>query len=200
LPQEFEDTGLYENQAKIAAAALGFRVLAHAEVEAYFEDRVLEVAASARAAWEQRARVTRVALSLLAFSGREMAMPPPSLEPPTENKRKVWPALLGLNERFSPQISAFNHYVRHENHGVKEKNLLALLLPIGVDHTRLDPTFMADVESFGSVRGQAAHTSSGALRQAVDPQQEFKRVMSLLPGIEAIDVQLDELVEEMLTA
>jgi len=198
LPDPFEETGLYEDDEKVATSALGYRVLAHAEIEAYFEDRALEVANRARTAWEKSKHISKVALCLLAFSGREMELPPESLEPPTENKRKTWPLLLDVGERLTPVIIKYTFLVRRENHGVKEKNLLSLLLPIGVDHTKLDPTFLAEIDSFGSLRGQAAHTSSRpGIRQALDPREELKRVESLLPGIEAIDTLLDGLANEI---
>jgi hypothetical protein len=198
LPDPFEETGLYDNQEKVATAALGYRVLAHAEIEAYFEDRALEVANRASLAWEKTMHISKVSLCLLAFSGREMALPPETLDPPTENKRKAWPMMLDVGERLTPVVAAYNYYVRRENHGIKEKNLLALLLPIGVDPTKLDPTFLAGIESFGSMRGQTAHTSSQvAIRRAVDPKEELNRVESLLPGIEAIDALLDSLANDI---
>lgn len=198
LPDPFEETGLYENAERVATSALGYRVLAHAEIESYFEDRALEVVNQARIAWDQSMHVSRVALCLMAFSGKEMALPPPSLQAPNDNKRKAWPALLDISEKLVPVISSFYNFVRNENHGIKEKNLLSLLLPIGLDPSKLDPIFLAEIESFGSVRGLAAHSSSRmSVRQAVDPEQELKRVEALIPGIEAIDGLLDQLIVDI---
>lgn len=198
LPDPFEETGLYNDEEKVATTALAYRVLAHAEIEAYFEDRALEIVNRARIAWKDHSHISRVALCLMAFSGRTMALPPDSLEPPGDNSRKAWPELLDIGKRLTSVITDFNTYVRTQNHGIKEKNLLSLLLPIGVEHLRLDPGFLADIESFGSMRGHAAHTSSrAAVRRAVDPEEEFKRVESLLVGTEAIDVLLDDLVKDI---
>jgi hypothetical protein len=134
----------------------------------------------------------------MAFSGRTMALPPDSLEPPSDNNRKAWPELLDIGKRLTSVITAFNTFVRTENHGIKEKNLLSLLLPIGIDHSSLDSGFLADIESFGSMRGHAAHTSSrAAVRRAVDPREELNRVESLLDGITDIDILLDELVRDI---
>lgn len=192
LPDPFEDTGDYSNQEQVATLALAYRVLSHAEIESYFEDRALDVVNHARIAWEKYSHVSRVALCLLAFSGKEMAFPPGSLQAPTENKRKAWPALVDIGERLTPIISCFNYHVRHENHGIKERNLLSLLIPIGVDHSKLDATFLAEIDSFGSLRGMAAHSSSRtSVRQAIDPAEELKRVETLLPGILAIDELID---------
>lgn len=195
LPDPFEATGQYEDQERIETSALAYRMLSHAEIEAYFEDRAIDAANCARAAWTTSKLVSRVALCLLAFSGREMALPPPTLEAPNDNKRKGWPALVDVGERLTPVLAAFFHHVRHENHGIKEKNLLALLLPIGIEHSSLDPAFLTDIDSFGSLRGLTAHSSSRqSVRQAVDPAEELKRVEALVAGIEAIDAMIDGLI------
>lgn len=194
LPDPFEETGLYEDQEKVATSALAYRVLSHAEIEAYFEDRAIEVVNKARLAWENSSHISRVSLCLMAFSGRTMALPPDSLEPPNDNKRRIWPELLDIDKRLKPVFTDYNTYVRIENHGIKEKNLLSILLPIGIEHSSLDPAFLVEIDSFGSLRGHTAHTSSrAAVRRAVDPKEEFNRVESLIVGIQAIDTLLDEL-------
>lgn len=191
LPRAFEPTGLYDDAHKVSTRALAYRVLAHAELEAYFEDRVIEIASKARLAWDHGS-VSRVALCLLAFSGKDMGPPPATLEAPNENKRKLWPQLVDVHERFVPAVSSFHHFVRNENHGIKEKNLMALLLPIGLDPKKLDPSFLADIESFGALRGTAAHSSNNkTATQGVDPEQELKRVDALLDGVLALDVEMD---------
>lgn len=198
LPAQFDPTGTYDDQDGVSMRALAYRVLAHAEIESYFEDRTLEPVSRAQTVWQSTRHVSHVALCLLGFSGKEMALPPPTLEAPTDNKRKAWPALIDIGQRLLPIISTFHHQVRNENHGVKERNLLAMLLPIGVAHAKIDPTFLADMESFGALRGQAAHTSGRTTaRQAVDPEVEQKRVLALLPGITAIDAEIDVLLSAM---
>lgn len=201
LPDTFEPTGFYFDQEKVATAALAYRVLSHAEIESYFEDRVLQALDHARTAWEDNMHVSRVILGLLAFSGREMRLPPDTLEAPNENKRKEWPEQVDINKRLSLIMADFNHYIRKKNHGIKERNLLAMLLPIGVSHSELDPIFLADMDSFGGLRGAAAHSSSRtSVRQAVDPAEELKRVEALLPGIESVDRIIDSLIEVIPTA
>lgn len=198
LPDPFEPTGIYDDQEKVATSALAYRVLSHAEIESYFEDRALQVVDDARTAWEKTNHVSRVILCLLAFSGREMRLPPDTLEAPDANKKKTWPEQVDIAERLSQVITAFYKYVRIENHGIKEKNLLSLLLPIGVNNSKLDPTFLADMNSFGALRGATAHLSSRkSVRKAVDPAEELKRVEALMSGIESVDALIDSLVENI---
>lgn len=198
LPTDFDPTGAYEDQDGVSMRALAYRVLAHAEIEAFFEDRTLEPVSRAQVVWESSRHVSHVALCLVGFSGREMAPPPATLEAPNDNKRKAWPALVDIGQRFLPIIATFHNHVRNENHGVKEKNLLAMLLPIGIAFSKIDPAFLADMESFGALRGLAAHSSGKTTaRQAVDPEAEQKRVMALMPGIAAIDSEIDALLAAM---
>ena len=152
LPAEFDPTGTYEDQHGVSTRALAYRVLAHAEIESFFEDRALEPVSRAQLAWETNRHVSHVALCLVGFSGKEMAPPPHTLEAPTDNKRKAWAALIDIGQRLLPIISTFHYQVRSENHGIKERNLLSMLLPIGVDHGKIDPAFLADMDSFGALR------------------------------------------------
>jgi hypothetical protein len=92
-------------------------------------------------------------------------------------------------------VTSYFRLVREDNHGIRERNLLSLLLPIGIDHNSLDPTFLANMDSFGKLRGAAAHTSSrSGVRSAADPADEFNRVLSLMQGIQVIDERFDALI------
>lgn len=84
-----------------------------------------------------------------------------------------------------------------KNHGIKEKNLLKLLLPVGVEADSLDQTWLATMNSFGERRGEAAHRSTGSHRatQQVNPKDELKIVKSLIrDGLKVIDRTIDSLI------
>ena len=76
-----------------------------------------------------------------------------------------------------------------ENHGVKEANLLALLLPIGISTDDLDPIFLATMNSFGEQRGRFAHSSAATYQtqQPPDPQNELSNITQILSYISDID-------------
>jgi hypothetical protein len=61
-------TGLYSDRQ--LALTLAYRVLAHAEIEAYLEDRVWEVAINAKKDWDNTGKTRRTLICLLAFSGQ----------------------------------------------------------------------------------------------------------------------------------
>jgi hypothetical protein len=52
LPNPFDPTGNYVDEAAVRTRTLSFRVLAHAELETYFEDRVVEIAKASWRRWE----------------------------------------------------------------------------------------------------------------------------------------------------
>lgn len=199
LPAEFSEVGEYAEDAdQVTVRGLSYRVLAHAEIEAYFEDRVVEIAKEAIKAWKEARHLSRTLLYMVAFSGREMRRPPESLTSPTENKAKEWPTLLDPSQRLRDCVTCYVQAVQMENHGIREHNLLSMLLPVGVDCSDLDPVFITDLDSFGARRGEAAHTSSNLaqVRQGVNPKDEHARVEGLLKGLEPIDDILNNLLRE----
>lgn len=197
LPSKFDSTGSYADAARVSARAAAFRVLAHAEIESYFEDRVIEVAQTAWQSWKTKQHVSRVALCLLGFSGREMKLPPETISPPHNKKQSDWMALIDLRARLGDCVQQFVSGIRRNNHGIKEKNILSMLLPIGFDHKKCDPVFLTTMNQFGEQRGLVVHSSrSMYITQFVDPKAESDRVKSILVELNTIDRELDALLQE----
>lgn len=80
--------------------------------------------------------------------------------------------------------------IHGDNHGVREKNLLRLMLPIGVRKDDLDPLWITNLDAFGKRRGDLAHQTIG-VQQTIDPRAELQAIEVLLLGLE----KLDELVQ-----
>jgi hypothetical protein len=197
IPVELSPTNEYgATQDHVETTSLAYRIMAHAEIEAYIEDRVLEVLAAARRAWEESGHVSRPLLALLAFSGDSTSKPPESLLPANDNQKKNWPLLLDIGEKLRPVLAKFYKHVRLENHGIKEKDLLALLLPIGIEHSKLDPQFLISMNEFGTQRGAGAHQSRSAARQAASPAAEIDRITNVLTGLEILDALINELLAQ----
>jgi hypothetical protein len=88
LPRQFDPIGRYSDEELIKAIA--FRVLAHAELESYVEDRVMELAKAATRSWKTNKKASCTLMGLLAFSGDEMELPPDSLIPVQPTQRGIW--------------------------------------------------------------------------------------------------------------
>lgn len=192
LPRAFSPTGSYTETKLTRAAA--FRVLAHAEIETYLEDRVKDVIRLAISRWRSGAVSnpiqSRVLLALLAFSGFEAATPPATLVAPQPSQVPLWPDRIELNKRINKAASLMFRGIAL-NHGVKEENLLSLLIPIGYAPSKIDPNWLAAMNSFGARRGEAAHTAR--LRQALDPANELKTVNDLLVFLDSVDLEINQL-------
>jgi hypothetical protein len=192
LPTLPADT-LREPTPEEVTRTLAFRLMAHAEMEDFLETRVQQVATAAITAFSTSGKVSRALLALACFAENGCGKPPPTLEPEQENQRKEWPKKIDVVVRAKLYVTSFLARVK-ENHGIKEENLLSLLLPVGVDPTTIDPTWLANCNSFGSARGEAAHTSSMRVSQPPNPADEKKRVEELVRGLAAIDNHLSDLL------
>ena len=193
LPKKFDPIGNYSDRQLTRSVA--YRVLAHAEIEAYLEDRVLDIAKKAFDKWNINKTKTSLTLcSLLAFCGQEMKKPPDSLNSPQANQQTKWGELLHMERKLNKALQHFRINVK-DNHGVKEKNILSLLLPVGVDPNDLDPLWLTNMDSFGASRGEAAHTSFRRIcvNNTPDPKSEFDTVNGLLAGIKQVDDLLNAL-------
>jgi hypothetical protein len=196
LPAEYASTGIYENESEVFVRALAYRILAHAEIEAYLEERAEEIAQEALLGWQRSKYVSRVTLCLMGFSGREMKAPANSIVPPSRNKASDWPALLDIGEKLADCVSNYVRFLRIENHGIRESNILSILLPVGILPSQFDPQFLIDMENFGRRRGVAAHSSTSTphVKQGFDPRLEQEQVAKILVHLENIDDALDRLL------
>jgi len=185
-------TGLYSDRQ--LALTLAYRVLAHAEIEAYLEERVWEVVINAKRDWDNTRKTRRTLICLLAFSGQTLDTPPDTLTP-TNSSQDAWKKKLQISKRIDLAISCFKVVIK-QNHGVKEANLLALLLPIGIDSDDLDPVWLATMNTFGEQRGLVAHSSATSYRtvQPPDPATELSTIQQIAQGL----LQVDNLINNLM--
>jgi hypothetical protein len=153
--------------------ARGYRVLVHAEFEAYLEDRCWAVANGAIQQWKVDNKPRHVLMSLLTRCG-----------PGASNGQT-------LEERIGKAGNGYYHLIQ-KNQGIRESNLLSLLQPVGIELTDLDGTWVSTVDSFGVARGEVAHSAVGAQRP-IDPRTELTTVKQLRDGFG----DLDELINSL---
>lgn len=192
LPSRFSKLGVYHDTARVTVRTLSFRVMVHAEIEAYLEERALDIAQTALSAWTTHNQVSRTTLSLLGFSGLNMARPPDTLEAPGDNQRKSWPEKTQIETRLKNAVDSYVRYVRVDNHGIRERQIMAMLIPIGVSPSDLDPLAVANIDNFGRMRGETAHSSTaGQLTVGIDPGAEYKVVKEIIGQLGPIDNLLE---------
>lgn len=182
LPRKFDPTGTYARAYSIHLRSLSFRILVHAEIESYLEDRANELVGVAWKEWKAGRLTTDVTVALLAYAGIESVKPPGKLGGDPENQKSY--------EDFGVILERANsawRYVHKNNHGIKEPNVLALFLPLGLNPSDLDSTLLADLTSYGSKRGEVAHKSSAFVSIYADPLDEFNKARQLVADLMKFD-------------
>jgi hypothetical protein len=134
-----------------------FRVLAHSEIESYIEYIAKELAIEC----------------VKQFKDNNIILPP----------------IIGIVNRYGKGISQIDNCLSGHittigsNNGIKEENINKLLSPIGCF---LDSSILSMLNSYSSVRGEIAHTSS-SVQRPIDPRDELETITEILKDLEGID-------------
>ena len=78
-----------------------------------------------------------------------------------------------------------------KNHGVREDNILKILLPRGLRPANIDANWLSTIDAFGVARGETAHQSIHT-QQQIDPKSEFQTVTYLRNELNQIDEMLGQ--------
>ncbi|MEV8349230.1 hypothetical protein ACFVTT_14610 [Streptomyces niveus] len=157
-------------------------MLTHAEFEAFIEDRALEVVANAHAEWEKTG-VIRPSLLGLMSHWESSPQIPETLSELGDNSSK-YPTLAA---RIKAAKGHYSTYIKTRNNGIKEKNLLLILLPLGVTKIEITSTWLDDTESWAKGRGAVAHTSAAKMQVQLDPRIELATVRKIRDGFRDVD-------------
>lgn len=179
LPAERIDGNYTKKESDLIKSYL---LLVHAEIESYFEDRVMEKVDSAFSKWTLTRKRSTCLKSVLAFSGNDLSY---------EHIRKS-----DSNDIEFRMNKAVNHFksIINKNNGVKQNDILKLFIPVGIELNELDGTWLNVMESFGSTRGNIAHNSLRVHIQ-IDRNTEKNRINNqIIPEIE----RLDELIKKLI--
>ncbi|WP_431933326.1 HEPN domain-containing protein [Nonomuraea jabiensis] len=177
LPAKFSPVGLYSDRTHERTRA--FRVLTHAEFESFIEDRALQVVDEAFRVWRSGGPIRPSLLALLAYKETPYAPPTSILAPPQRRSPD-------LESRINTEKNNYSWYVRNKNHGIKEKNILKILMPLGFLEHELDVTWLSILDSWAAARGATAH-QTGKIQVKIDPYHELKTVREILAGFRDID-------------
>jgi len=178
----------------VSVHALSFRILCVAEIENYLEDRCAEIAKTALESWRTRNHFSPSLQALTVFTTIKYESLPDYLSAKPKDQ-KDWENLVSPVKRIEKAVEGYIRFVQSNNHGIREKNLIALLIPVGLDLRVIDRTLLDRMDALGSRRGDAAHTSCAkALKIGVDPAAEKKDIDDVISGIADLDVRLEALL------
>lgn len=177
---EYNAQGTYtlEEQDGIRA----FVLLTHAALERYLEDVCSEVAQSSCTAWGVDGVPRHAVIALLGHGGQDVKDAPGELsDGPSSLRQTVERVRVAYRNRV------------FSNNGIKQKDVLGLLLPVGVLDHQIDAVWLASVDSFGSERGGHAHASDAA-QTPRDAADVVAQVAGILFGMRKVNRHLSGLL------
>lgn len=177
LPAVFSPSGQYS--ATELDHARAFRVLVHAELEYFFEERALDIADRAFDLLRTKSRPSRPIIHLLSNIVGSYTGLPTKLGTPTTS--------LSIAGKV---VQQYKHGINN-NHGIRISNLLQILLPIGILESEIDSVWLSTTDGFGAKRGATAHSSS--IMYTIDPQDDFNTVTQIMSGVSDIDQLLNSI-------
>ncbi len=184
LPRTFSPTGDYTDRQMDRAR--GFRLLVHAEIESYLEDVSRDTVTDAIRRWKGEGISSRSLVSFLASYHSSWSV---SDTISNDEIMQIAKSRKNIKESVEKIIDlAQTQFIQRiqNNHGIIEDNFYGLIVPTGVDISKLDQTWIASLSSFGSLRGKVAHQSKMVVG-TINPEDELKTVNDLIKGIEALD-------------
>jgi hypothetical protein len=163
----------------------GYRLLAHAEIEAYLEDKARLCANESLRRFRVDSKPRTVVMTLLAFHSPQKGVSAKQLKEIYANR------IVHVQDTATQATTSYNRVIS-QNNGIKESNILQLLLPLGFRHSEIDSTWLSTIDSFGVKRGETAHSSFRAQAQP-DPVTEQITVQQILAGLLTLDKRIKEL-------
>lgn len=172
-------TGIYTDRQYDRVRA--FVVLTHAEIEAYIEGAASEILTAAEDTWRNKGRICRCIAALMMYGDRSISAPRNLSRQATRDSFEQY--LFYLVKRHRKLLS-------RDNHGIREKNVLGIFLPLGVLEHQFDAVWLANMDSFGIQRGVVAHSSATTVQSPPDPKLMRAAVADIIQGLETLEPHL----------
>lgn len=170
--KSFYDKDPFELKPRQIDLARGYRVLCHAEIESYLEEMAKDLLKYAIDEWKENKKVTLTMTAMLTFQ-----------RPEKTDK---------LGTMFNQAAINFKRQVIEGNHGIREQNIKKLFRPLGVDIDDLDSAWISTIDSYGSKRGETAHTSART-QNTIDLQTEKRDLEHIVEGLETLEELIGDL-------
>ena len=163
-------TGAYTEEEKIRIKT--FRVMAHAELEFYFENRCMRVIEATKTCSNPRTR-PKILASLKCYAAKKEGR-------------------YNTKKNDADVINEYRSKIK-DNHGVKENNIYGICNPLGIPIEVFNPSLIATLDSYGSIRGFFAHNAINhtpqdpSIHVVLDPTIEKRAIASIIYNIRLID-------------
>jgi hypothetical protein len=183
--EDFINKDTLSMNKKEVELARAYRVLVHAELEAYFESIAIKLLKKATDKWKKNRKANITIIALLArFKAVDKSKEKSKNIDMKINKKE------SLDTKINRILSDFQKEVINKNHGIKETNITNMLMPLGMEKDDIDSALMSMLDTFGSNRGETAH-KSGKVQQPIDIKTEVRNVDFIIEGIKDIEEQIN---------
>lgn len=164
--------------------ARAFVVLAHGVIEDYLEGICLEVVDGALKSFKSDGRARTALLALVHYTGTGVV--------PDSYGGGPWSLRQGLDASRQRLFQWAD-----KNNGIKEKDVLRLLLPTGLKETDMTSAWLAAMSNLGEMRGQVAHRGHPQRAQTpIDPKDALDHIEAITSTLCRIDARLVALRDE----
>ena len=176
LPKTYSPTGTYAQGVYDKTTA--FRLMSHAEFESYLENIIKDVVDLAIERWRVDHVISIPILCIIAsFEGKDRIN---SFSDDITKPKP--PTLLTLTNKC---YAHFEHNIGNNN-GIRIKNLLSLLVQVGIQENDLDAAWVGSVDAYGAHRNIVGH-NSGVVAYQADPKTALEACKVILAGLKEID-------------
>lgn len=176
LPRSKSPTGSYRDSVYERTRA--FKVLICSEIEFYFEQACSTIAVKAYDSWDKRGASSSPILALSAYyNGVSAATPDQKNGNRSEHS---------FQKRVKDSYSGFRSKIS-DNNGIKESNILGLLLPIGVTEDQIPDDLLIALNNYGGARCLIAHSTRAQQKLSPDDaESEVANILRLLTPLDAL--------------
>jgi hypothetical protein len=174
LPQRPNPLGLYTQKEEDNIRA--YSLLTHAELEYYFEAISVKKVSDALNKWlANKKHNSTILLSLCCF---------------VEHTDRVKNATT-LEEKIRQIVGKYREAIK-KNNGIKEDNIRSILIPIGIVDADMNRTWLNTLNSFGSTRGEIAHTCA-SVQTLPNPKDIKDKINNIIVELKDLDLIINAL-------
>lgn len=164
--------------------AIAYRILASASLESHVED-ICRQAASKGISRAKRHQPSRVGQSLITWYAIKSDV---GAAPLTDSERSAYVSELDKIQ------SKYNRLV-DKSHGIDDKDLRALVFPLGCQESDLDIALLDNLKSLSEFRNPASHRRLNRAKSMNEPKSECDLIEKTLPLLRTLEKHLDRLAE-----
>lgn len=154
-----------------------YRILSHAEIEYFVESIILNKIEREKKKWLKTHSTSNCISNILAYIRIEFPNISPHLTEITSGN--------DFQFRVNKVLNNYQNIIKYNN-GIKEENIIPILIPLGIDYQKINQTLLNNMSSFGVERGSTAHNSS-KVQNLINPNDEINMVNQIITDLLDID-------------